>query len=198
VLGLDWVMSKGFDASAPMGPLITPAAFAGDPDDLAIRLWVNDALRQDARTAGMVFDVATVISHLSTVMTLEPGDVIATGTPAGVGMGRTPPSYLRAGDIVRAEVEGLGTLTTPITSPVSPTTSDSPPTADRLSPSDHEPTTGGSCVHRQSRAPGQPAGRHAATPSDARRRLARTGDEGEQRPAVRPEHLLLRRHRARQ
>jgi 2-keto-4-pentenoate hydratase/2-oxohepta-3-ene-1,7-dioic acid hydratase in catechol pathway len=117
-----------------MGPLITPAAFVGDPDDLAIRLWVNDALRQDARTAGMVFDVATVISHLSTVMTLEPGDVIATGTPAGVGMGRTPPSYLRAGDIVRAEVEGLGTLTTPITSPVSPTTSDSPPTADRLSP----------------------------------------------------------------
>ncbi len=114
VLGLDWVMSKGFDASAPMGPLITPARYAGDPDDLAIRLWVNDELRQDSRTSQMVFDVAAQIEHLSNVLTLEPGDVIATGTPSGVGMGRTPPAWLRAGDVVRAEIEGLGALVTPV------------------------------------------------------------------------------------
>ena len=114
VLGIDWVMSKGFDASAPMGPLITPARFAGNPDDLAIRLWVNDELRQDSRTSEMVFDVATQIAHLSSVMTLEPGDLIATGTPSGVAMGGDPPVWLAPGDVVRAEVEGLGPLTTPI------------------------------------------------------------------------------------
>lgn len=114
VLGLDWVISKGFDASAPMGPLITPARDAGDPDDLAIRLWVNDELRQDSRTSAMVFDVAALVAHLSSVLTLEPGDVIATGTPSGVGMGRTPPAWLRPCDVVRAEIEGLGTLHTPI------------------------------------------------------------------------------------
>lgn len=114
VLGIDWVTSKGFDASAPMGPLITPARFAGDPDDLAIRLWVNGELRQDSRTSEMVFDVATQIAHLSGVMTLEPGDLIATGTPSGVAMGADPPVWLAPGDVVRAEVEGLGTLTTPI------------------------------------------------------------------------------------
>lgn len=118
VLGIDWVMSKGFDSSAPMGPLITPSRFAGDPDDLAIRLWVNDELRQDSRTSEMVFDVAAQIAHLSSVMTLEPGDLIATGTPSGVGMGADPPAWLVAGDVVRAEVECLGTLVTPITHPL--------------------------------------------------------------------------------
>lgn len=131
VLGLDWVMSKGFDASAPMGPLITPARHAGDPDDLAIRLWVNDELRQDSRTSEMVFDVASLIAHLSSVMTLEPGDVIATGTPSGVGMGSTPPAYLREGDVVRAQVENLGTLVTPI---VAPLREPAPPSGDLLSP----------------------------------------------------------------
>lgn len=118
VLGLDWVMLKGFDASAPMGPLITPAAAVPDPDDLAIRLWVNDELRQDARTSQMVFDVPSLIAHLSRVMTLEPGDLIATGTPSGVGMGRRPPAWLSPGDVVRAEVEHLGTLTTTIGPPI--------------------------------------------------------------------------------
>ncbi len=130
VLGLDWVMSKGFDASAPMGPLITPARFAGDPDDLAIRLWVDDELRQDSRTSHMVFDTASLVAHLSRVMTLEPGDVIATGTPSGVGMGRRPPAYLRAGNVVRVEIEGLGTLVTPI---VAASTGPAPP-ADLLDP----------------------------------------------------------------
>ena len=94
--------------------LITPARFAGDPDDLAIRLWVNDQPRQDSRTSQMVFDVSAIVSHLSAVLTLEPGDVIATGTPSGVGMGARPPTWLHAGDVVRVEIENLGVLVTPI------------------------------------------------------------------------------------
>ena len=107
LLGLDWIMLKGFDASAPMGPLITPARFAGNPDDLAIRLWVNDELRQDSRTSEMVFDTAALIAHLSTVMTLEPGDLIATGTPSGVGP-------ILPGDVVEATIEGIGSLRNPV------------------------------------------------------------------------------------
>lgn len=114
LLGPDWTMLKGFDESAPMGPWITPARFVADPQKLDISLSVNGHVKQDANTAGMIFTVAQLIEHLSSFMTLEPGDVIATGTPSGVGFGRTPPEFLKPGDEIRVEVEGLGVLETRI------------------------------------------------------------------------------------
>ncbi len=113
-LGPDWTMAKGFNESAPMGPWITPARFVSDPQSLDISLTVNGDLKQDSNTAEMIFSVAQVIHHLAGVMALEPGDVIATGTPSGVGFGRKPPEFLQAGDEIRVEVEGLGVLETRI------------------------------------------------------------------------------------
>jgi 2,4-didehydro-3-deoxy-L-rhamnonate hydrolase len=113
-LGPDWTMAKGFDESAPMGPWITPARFVPDPQNLHISLTVNGHVKQDSNTAEMIFSVAEVIEHLASVMTLEPGDVIATGTPSGVGFGREPPEFLKAGDEIRVEIEGLGVLETRI------------------------------------------------------------------------------------
>lgn len=120
-LGLDWVMLKGFDGSSPMGPWLTPARFVPDPMDLRISLSVNGEVRQDGSTGDMIFGVQRLVEHLSSVMTLEPGDVIATGTPAGVAFGRKPPPWLRAGDRIEAEVEGLGTLVTVIAPVAEPT-----------------------------------------------------------------------------
>ena len=113
-LGIDWVMQKAFDGFAPMGPLITPAAFVPDPQKLSITLSVNGQVKQNSTTANMIFSVREIIEHLSSIMTLEPGDVIATGTPAGVGHGRKPPEYLKPGDIMVVEIEGLGQLETPV------------------------------------------------------------------------------------
>jgi 2,4-didehydro-3-deoxy-L-rhamnonate hydrolase len=111
---MDWVMLKGFDGSAPLGPAVTPARFVADPQALAIRSWVNGELRQDSSTSDMTFSVAELVAHLCSVMTLEPGDVIATGTPAGVGAGFSPPRFLAPGDEVTVEIEGLGRLITRI------------------------------------------------------------------------------------
>jgi 2-keto-4-pentenoate hydratase/2-oxohepta-3-ene-1,7-dioic acid hydratase in catechol pathway len=113
-LGPDWTMAKGFNESAPMGPWITPAQFVDDPQSLDISLTVNGQVKQDSNTAEMIFTVAQVIEHLASVMALEPGDVIATGTPSGVGFGRQPPEFLKPGDEIRVEVEGLGVLETRI------------------------------------------------------------------------------------
>ncbi len=113
-VGVDWVMQKAFDGFAPMGPLITPAAFVADPQQLSITLTVNGQVKQNSNTANMVFSVREIIEHLTAIMTLEPGDVIATGTPAGVGHGKRPPEYLRSGDTMVVEIEGLGQLETPI------------------------------------------------------------------------------------
>jgi 2-keto-4-pentenoate hydratase/2-oxohepta-3-ene-1,7-dioic acid hydratase in catechol pathway len=113
-LGIDWLLSKGFDGSAPFGPTITPARFVGDVQDLAVRCEVNGEIRQDSSTSDMTFGVEAVVAHVRTVMTLEPGDVIATGTPAGVGAGADPPRFLQPGDVVVVEVDGLGRLTTHI------------------------------------------------------------------------------------
>jgi 2-keto-4-pentenoate hydratase/2-oxohepta-3-ene-1,7-dioic acid hydratase in catechol pathway len=104
----DWFASKATDSSLPLGPGITPAFQVPDPQALRLRLWVNDELQQDESTADMICPVAELISAASAVVTLEPGDVIATGTPAGVGAGRG--RYLRHGDVVRVEIEGLGQL----------------------------------------------------------------------------------------
>lgn len=113
-LGIDWVMQKAFDGFAPMGPLITPAAFVPDPQNLSITLTVNGQIKQHSTTANMVFSVREIIEHLTSIMTLEPGDVIATGTPAGVGHGKKPPEYLRSGDTMIVEIESLGQLETPL------------------------------------------------------------------------------------
>jgi 2-keto-4-pentenoate hydratase/2-oxohepta-3-ene-1,7-dioic acid hydratase in catechol pathway len=105
----DWFGQKCFDDSAPMGPWFTPAAYVSDPNNLSIKLWVNGALKQDSNTGRMVHSTAEQIAYLSRHVTLQPGDVIATGTPAGVGMPRG--EFLKVGDEVRIEIEGLGTLT---------------------------------------------------------------------------------------
>jgi 2-keto-4-pentenoate hydratase/2-oxohepta-3-ene-1,7-dioic acid hydratase in catechol pathway len=108
--GVQWFQGKSLDGSCPMGPCIVTADEIPDPQRLRLRLWVNGALKQDDTTAHMLFDVATIIETLSRVLTLEPGDVIATGTPAGVGFGRTPPEFLKPGDVVRSEIEGIGAM----------------------------------------------------------------------------------------
>lgn len=104
-----WTIGKSFDTHAPFGPWITTADEV-DPGALAIRSFVNGELRQNSNTGQMLFDCAAQIEHLSQAMTLEPGDLIFTGTPAGVGMARSPPVYLKPGDVVRVEIDGLGAI----------------------------------------------------------------------------------------
>jgi 2-keto-4-pentenoate hydratase/2-oxohepta-3-ene-1,7-dioic acid hydratase in catechol pathway len=105
-------IGKSFDTHGPLGPWLVTGDELGDPQDLRIRCTVNDELRQDARTSEMVFDCFQQVSHLSEAFTLEPGDVIATGTPSGVGLGRRPvrDNLLHVGDTVRVEIEGIGEL----------------------------------------------------------------------------------------
>jgi 2-keto-4-pentenoate hydratase/2-oxohepta-3-ene-1,7-dioic acid hydratase in catechol pathway len=104
-----WLIGKSQDTFCPMGPW----AVSKDEVDLAtagIRCFVNDEKRQDSKISLLIFDIPTIIATLSEGITLQPGDVIATGTPAGVGIGFTPPKYLKAGDAVRIEIDGIGTL----------------------------------------------------------------------------------------
>src|SRR3954466_549172 len=105
-----WTRAKGFDNSCPWGPWITTADEVGDPHDLRLRTWVNGDLRQDASTSDLIFDVPKLIAFLSETCTLEPGDLILTGTPAGVGMGLDPRVFLQSGDVVRIEIELLGAV----------------------------------------------------------------------------------------
>jgi len=104
-----WDMGKSFDTFCPMGPWIVTAD-ALDIQTSGVKCWVNDELRQDGRVNDLIFDIPHLIETISTGITLYPGDVIATGTPAGVGQGMTPPVFLRAGDVVRIEVDGIGTI----------------------------------------------------------------------------------------
>jgi 2-keto-4-pentenoate hydratase/2-oxohepta-3-ene-1,7-dioic acid hydratase in catechol pathway len=104
----DWIGQKCFEDSAPMGPWLTPAAYAGDPNNLDIKLWVSGTLKQNSNTCRMVHSIAEQIAYLSRHVTLQPGDLIATGTPAGVGMPRG--EFLKAGDEVKIEIDGLGAL----------------------------------------------------------------------------------------
>ena len=108
----DWLIGKWFDGSCPLGPEVVTTEEIRDPHGLAIRLWVNGQLMQDSNTAQMIFDIPTTISYVSQVLTLEPGDIIAMGTPAGVGKGRG--ICLKPGDVMRGEIEGIGVLETPI------------------------------------------------------------------------------------
>jgi len=104
-----WLLGKSLDTFCPMGPWIVTADEL-DGTDTRIRGWVNGELRQDAKTRDMIFDIPAQIEALSRGITLYPGDIIATGSPAGVGMGFSPPKWLRHGDVVRAEVDGLGAI----------------------------------------------------------------------------------------
>jgi 2-keto-4-pentenoate hydratase/2-oxohepta-3-ene-1,7-dioic acid hydratase in catechol pathway len=104
-----WFISKSQDTFCPMGPVAVTSDEI-DLADTAVKCWVNDELRQSANTADLIFDVPTLIATISAGITLYPGDLIATGTPAGVGIGFTPPKYLRPGDAVRVQIEGIGVL----------------------------------------------------------------------------------------
>jgi len=106
--GGQWDKGKGHDTFAPLGPWFVTADEVPDPQALAIWLEVNGERMQDGTTANMVFGVRALVAYISRFMTLEPGDVIATGTPAGVGLGRKPPRFLRAGDVMRLGIDGLG------------------------------------------------------------------------------------------
>ena len=103
-----WIRAKSGWGFMPMGPWITSADEAGDPQDMRIRTWVNGELRQDTSTADMIFPVAELVSFASHVFPLEPGDVITTGTPQGVGVGMDPMQFLQPGDLVRIEIDRLG------------------------------------------------------------------------------------------
>ncbi|MBK9588600.1 MAG: fumarylacetoacetate hydrolase family protein [Sphingomonadales bacterium] len=103
-----WSLGKSFDTHAPMGPWIVTADEVGDPHNLGLRCFVNGEMRQDSNTSHLVFNIWQQVEHLSTGMTLEPGDVLFTGTPGGVGAAMNPRQFLAPGDIVRCEVDGLG------------------------------------------------------------------------------------------
>ena len=107
---LQWFKGKSLDHFCPMGPLVVTGDELGDPQARRLRLRVNGITKQDSTTADMIFPVNSIVEWLSKGLTLEPGDVIATGTPEGVGMGREPQEFLRDGDVVETEVEGIGTL----------------------------------------------------------------------------------------
>ncbi len=109
-----WLRAKGSDGFAPMGPAVVTADEFGDPQALRMRSSVNGETWQDSTTAEMVFDVATIVAFASRTITLEPGDLIATGTPAGVGHYQTPPRYLVGGDLMRCEIEGIGAIDNPV------------------------------------------------------------------------------------
>jgi 2-keto-4-pentenoate hydratase/2-oxohepta-3-ene-1,7-dioic acid hydratase in catechol pathway len=112
--GSDWVIGKNHDTFAPMGPFIVPKEFVPDPQKIPVRFTLNGQVMQDASTALMIHTVFEQVSYGSHIITLRPGDVIATGTPSGVGSGRNPPIYFKAGDVSVCTYEGIGTLTNPV------------------------------------------------------------------------------------
>jgi len=105
-----WLIGKSLDTFGPMGPILVTADEV-DPLDMGIRCWVNGELRQESNTRDLIFDIPTLIESLSAGITLQPGDIIATGTPAGVGIGFNPPKFLKPGDQVTVEIDGIGKLT---------------------------------------------------------------------------------------
>jgi 2-keto-4-pentenoate hydratase/2-oxohepta-3-ene-1,7-dioic acid hydratase in catechol pathway len=110
-------LGKNFDTFAPLGPCLVTADEIVEPQQLMLRTWVNDELRQAAPASDMIFSIAELLARLSAVMTLEPGDIVSTGTPAGVGAFRQPPVFLQPGDSVTVAIDGIGRLTNPIVAP---------------------------------------------------------------------------------
>ena len=109
-----WTLGKSFDTHGPIGPWIVTADEITDPHSLDIKTWVNEELRQSSNTKYLIFDCDYLIEYLSTVMTLEPGDIIATGTSSGVGVKMKPRGYMKPGDVVRIEIEKIGVLENPV------------------------------------------------------------------------------------
>ena len=105
-----WTRAKGFDGSCPFGPWVTTADEVPDPGALRVRSWVNGEPRQDGSTADLIFSIDELVAFIGETITLAPGDLILTGTPAGVGMAMDPPRFLASGDVVRLEVESLGAI----------------------------------------------------------------------------------------
>ena len=112
--GSQWCRGKTFDTFCPVGPTLVTPGDLKNPNDLVIRTRVNGVTMQESNTRDMIFPIAELIEFLSGSTTLEPGTLILTGTPEGVGMGRKPPVYLKAGDVVEVEIEGLGVLRNPV------------------------------------------------------------------------------------
>ncbi len=109
-----WTLGKSFDTHGPTGPWIVTGDEIGDPHNLALKTWVNDDERQSSNTNQLLFNCYALVEYLSAVMTLEPGDIIATGTSSGVGVKMKPRGYMKPGDTVRVEIEKIGTLTNPV------------------------------------------------------------------------------------
>lgn len=112
--GGQFFKGKGLDGSCPLGPVIVTRDELTDPQNLGLRCLVNGDLRQNGNTAQMIFDIPTLVESLSAGLTLEPGDILATGTPSGVGYAMTPPQFLKDGDVVVCEIDGIGRLTNPV------------------------------------------------------------------------------------
>lgn len=108
------MIGKSFDTAGPLGPWIVTADEIGDPHNLSLKTWVDDELRQNSNTGQMIFNCYEMVAYLSQAMTLEPGDVISTGTPAGVGVKMQPRGYLKPGQTVKVEIEGIGILVNPV------------------------------------------------------------------------------------
>jgi acylpyruvate hydrolase len=111
---LQWTRAKGADGFCPYGPWITTVEEIPDPHALSLRTWVNGELRQDSSTSNLIFKTPELVAFISETCTLQPGDLILTGTPSGVGMGLDPPRFLSSGDVVRIEIEQLGAIEHPI------------------------------------------------------------------------------------
>lgn len=109
-----WMLGKSFDTHGPMGPWMVTSDEIKNPHNLNIKTWIDDDLRQDSNTSNMIFDCYQMVEYLTKAMTLEPGDVITTGTPSGVGVKMTPRGYMKPGQRVKIEIEGLGVLSNPV------------------------------------------------------------------------------------
>ena len=122
----DWIVGKGHDTFAPLGPFIVPKEFIKDPQNLRIQLTLNGKVMQDSNTAHMIHSVFELVHYASNVLTLQPGDVISTGSPAGVGFARSPPIFMKPGDVVVCSVEQIGMLTNPVVAFTAPSASSQP------------------------------------------------------------------------
>ncbi len=109
-----WMMGKGFDTHGPIGPYLVTRDEVPDPHALKLQLWVNGVLKQESSTDDLIFNIPQIIEYVSEAITLQPGDIFFTGTPAGVGMGRTPQEWMKAGDLVKVEIGNLGVLENPV------------------------------------------------------------------------------------